>query len=118
MSKVSLLIVAALATVPTGVTTDKFNATLQDSEGVVHNGSVAASTLVANPDGSATLTTTLAFADDIPVGSFVGNVVTVDTNGAAINSPVSFTGSVAGAAPTPPAPNQQPVVTTVTVTVG
>lgn len=114
MSKLSLLIVATLATVADGVKTASFNAVALDSTGGSHSGSVDASTLVPNADGSATLTTTLTFADDIPAGSVSGTVSTIDTTGAVIGSPVSYSGTIV--AP-PPAPNQQPVVTSVTVQV-
>lgn len=113
--KLSLLIVAALATVASGVTTASFNAVVVDSEGVSHAGTVAASTLVPNADGSSTLTTTLVFADDIPAGSISGTVTTIDTTGAAMGSPVSYTGTVTAA---PPPPNSQPVAQSVTVQVG
>jgi len=109
VSKVVLTIVTTMSAVATGVTTAAFNATLVDSEGVSHSGSLSVSSL--NDSGAGTLT----FADDIPVGSFSGSVQTVDTTGAALGSPVSFSGSVSGGTT---APNMQPVVTSITVSVG
>jgi len=120
--KLSLLIVAALTSVASGVTTASFNATVVDSEGAQHTGTVSASTLTPNPDGSSTLVTTLVFADDIPVGGFTGSVQTVDSTGAALGAAVSYSGTVSAPAPSPtpvpPPANMQPVAQTVTVQVG
>lgn len=108
--KVNLLIVAALAAVAQGLSTASLAASVTDSAGVSQtvNVPLSAFTVVRDGNGNDTgsVSASVQFTNDVPVGSFSGSVQAVQADGSNVGDGVSFTGTVV---------NNQLVPTTVTV---